>query len=264
MVCAPAEEETDEVTTYPRRDCRDDQYASSKDNGSIFQSRLTSHQLGFDRRESQTIYNRRREERQRSQRHTVADICQIVHEHPWAEESFQDFSSRSMFVGISSSSDFDPSFDELLVVFSEPLGAGRVVRQEEQGQQGAKDGDEAFDDELSSWRVSFRSINYESLALLTSHLKPSSPAAPFMCPTPSGSSRSAKDCPDVLSDTPSMSVMFSPTRNTTAKRTRSRSRRKHESDTNRSLLNWIPESDEEDDAYDQSAQSTRERHRTRH
>lgn len=35
MVCAPAEEETDEIAAYPGRDCRDDQYASSKDKGSM-------------------------------------------------------------------------------------------------------------------------------------------------------------------------------------------------------------------------------------
>jgi hypothetical protein len=36
-----------------------------------------------------------------------------------------------VFVGISTSLDFDASFDELLVVLGEELGARRVVGQEE-------------------------------------------------------------------------------------------------------------------------------------
>ena len=66
-----------------------------------------------------------------------------------------------MFVGISSSSDFDPSLDELLVVFGEPLGAGRVVGEEEQGQQRAENGDETFDNELHSIMASQFLFVYE-------------------------------------------------------------------------------------------------------
>jgi hypothetical protein len=58
-----------------------------------------------------------------------------------------------VFVGISTSLDFDASFDELLIVFGEEFGARRVVGQEEECQQGAEYRDEAFDDELKMSRT---------------------------------------------------------------------------------------------------------------
>jgi hypothetical protein len=109
---------------------------------------LTSHELSSDRRESQSVHDRRREERQRSQRHAVTDISQIMREHPWAEQGLHNFPLRGVLIGVSTSFDFDASFDELLVVLGKELGARRVVGQEEECQQGAEYRDEAFDDEL--------------------------------------------------------------------------------------------------------------------
>jgi hypothetical protein len=112
---------------------------------------LTSHQLSSDGRESQAVHNLWREERERTQRHTVANVRQIMREHSGTEQCLHDLPSRSMLVGISSSSDLDAGLDEFLVVFSEPLGARRVVGQKEQGQESTEHGDEAFDDELETY-----------------------------------------------------------------------------------------------------------------
>jgi hypothetical protein len=71
-----------------------------------------------------------------------------MREHPWAEQGLHNFPPRGVLIGVSTSFHFDASFDELLVVLREEFGARRVVRQEEEGQQGAEYCDEAFNDKL--------------------------------------------------------------------------------------------------------------------
>ena len=58
-----------------------------------------------------------------------------------------------MLVRVSPAFDCNARFDKLLVVFGQELGPRWVVREEEERQEGAEDGDEAFDDELDE-RVS--------------------------------------------------------------------------------------------------------------
>ena len=97
--------------------------ASQKRDIKIGCAQLTSHELSFDRREPQAIDNCRREERKRSQRHTIANVGQIVREHSRTKQCLHDLPSRGMLVGISSSFDLDAGFDKLLVIVGEPLGA---------------------------------------------------------------------------------------------------------------------------------------------
>jgi hypothetical protein len=158
---------------------------------------LTSHELSSDGRESQPVHDRRREERQRSQRHAVADVSQIVREHPWAEQGLHYFAPRGVFVGISTSFDLDASLDELLVILGKEFGAGWVVGQEEEGQQGTEYRDETFNDKLemsSTCQLLFNHTMRESE--LTNQRNPSRPAAPFKWPTPSA--RPSQQNPQVV------------------------------------------------------------------
>ena len=122
----PAQEETNAVPTYPRRD---------------------GHQLRLDRCVPQSGHNGRREEGQAAQRDAVGQVGEVMAEHAWAGDRGEDFVPRGVRFGVPAALDFDAVFDVALVVFGEPAGAGRVVGQEEEDGQDGEDGDDAFDDE---------------------------------------------------------------------------------------------------------------------
>ena len=186
VVCAPAEEETDEVAADPRRYCRGCQRFSAMNSKNL--GLLTRHQLRLNGREAQAIHNLRRKERQGSQRHAVEDVSQVMRHHSGAEHGLHDLFSRGMLVRVASALDLDARLDEFLVIFGQEHCSRWVVGEVEERQESAEDSDQALDDELevgksiSTFRqqpTRTRSVRTKTCSL-TNQRNPSNPAAPFM------------------------------------------------------------------------------------
>jgi hypothetical protein len=105
--------------------------------------------------------------------------------HSGAEHCLHDLFSRGVLVGVSSALDLDARFDEFLVILGQELCPRWIVGQVEERQEGAEDGDQAFYDELEEdEKIShFPTTSEKEIRSLTNQRKPSSPAAPLMCPT---------------------------------------------------------------------------------
>jgi hypothetical protein len=125
-----------------------------------------------------------------------------VTQHPWAKERLYHLWSRGVVPQVPATSLLQAVLGELLVRRAQPLRAGGIVGKEEQQQEGADDGDDAFDDKEPSeavtdvWSASSSRLCLLSLLFLSGGMghSPLKPGGAVDVAHPVGNGSSERAC----------------------------------------------------------------------